>query len=173
MSTDFADLPRLFYRGSLLVPSRQSYRVQNPFGVRISNISGGFSRSASEHLGGASIIQAEYTLRDTAMLQFFQDFYYGTLLEGALTFRANLSVNNAELEEIACKIVAPVNFPQFAGFNATVTLNLEALPVIDYALSSARALLSEVTDATPNELIFALGQLATVQTENSIGRVNQ
>ncbi len=171
MATAFADLPRLFYNGELLVPSQTGYNLQNAYGVSVSTVTGGFSRTASDHMGGPSIIQAQYTLRTAEALQFFQDFYYGTLLEGVLTFRASLPTNNAQLEEVACKIVGPVSFPEFTGFNAVVQLNLEALPIIDFELARQRADLRSVYGTDLNLLVDDIARLATVQSTNSIGRV--
>lgn len=161
------NLPKLEFGGVALVPERDSYRVENPFGVRISNIEGGFSRSASDHMGGPAIVRARYFL-NADEYQYFQDFYYGVILEGALSFAADLVIANNALETHACKIVGPVNFPTITGFNAEVNLMLEVDPAVNFDVASSRGVLTAIYGNNLGNFLNRIAQFATVETTNSI-----
>ena len=168
--TDVSLLPKLEYLGEAFIPERRSYRITQPFGVRVANIEGGFSRSASDHMGGPAIVDVQYVL-NSEQYQFFQDFYYGILLEGALSFAADLVIADSQLVTYAVKIIGPISNPVATGFTYTLRMRLEVDPAIDFALAQARAILVIALGLELDPLLQRIAKFATVDTVNSIGRI--
>ncbi len=167
---DISLLPKFEYLGEPFLPERRSYRVAQPFGVRITNIEGGFSRSASDHMGGPAIVDVQYVL-NSDQYQYFQDFYYGIILEGALSFAADLVLADNQLTTYAVKIIGPVSFPTITGFTFTVRMRLEVDPAVDFELAQVRGILISELGLELDPLLQRIAKFATVDTTNSIGRV--
>lgn len=124
------DLPRLVYGGQMLRPDQAGYTTRDPYGAVVTDIPGGFSRVATDHLAGVYEVSTTYKLDATQYL-WWGAFYHTTLKEGSLPFVAELALDTPIIQEYVCQIVAKPSKPVNIGFYSEVTLTLEAEPIID------------------------------------------
>lgn len=129
-------LPRLIYAGKPVRPVQAGYTTRDPYGAVVTNIPGGLSRVATDHLAGVYEVSATYQLSSVEYL-WWGAFYHTTLKEGSMPFIAELALDTPIIQEYVCQIVAQPSKPRNLGFYTEVTLTLEAEPIIDDAYNDA------------------------------------
>lgn len=129
-------LPRLIYAGKPVRPVQAGYTTRDPYGAVVTNIPGGLSRVATDHLSGVYEVSATYQLSAVEYL-WWGAFYHTTLKEGSMPFIAELALDTPIIQEYVCQIVSQPSKPRNLGFYTEVTLTLEAEPIIDDGYNQA------------------------------------
>lgn len=135
------DLPRLMYGGEMVLPERDSYSYNPPWGVVKSDIAGTLSRLQRASFGGPANVSCSVQLYSPAMLQWWDDFYNYTIAEGSKRFLMRLFVNGL-IQDHVCQIVNQVQ-SDVVGWKGTVQLQLEAIPVIDRCAMASRIIITQ------------------------------
>lgn len=131
------ELPLLQFGGVPMRPAQTGYTTRDPYGAVVTNIPGGFSAIATDHLSGIYEVTATYQL-DALQYLYWGAFYHTVLKEGSMPFRAELSLDTPLIQEYVCQIVGQPSKPRFLGSGYTeVTLQLEAEPIIDDGYNQA------------------------------------
>lgn len=164
-------LPRLEYGGELLLPAVKGYTFPQPFGVRVTTLPGGPSIAKADHLGGPTTVQVTYQLNTQTKIEFFQDFYHTSLLEGSLPFECLLALEGPIAIEHTAKIVQAPQYPIMTGFYAEVVCLLEATPSIDPVLSAARVAFYALYGDQAPIVLNQLAQFATIDSTFSLQRI--
>lgn len=135
------ELPRLMYGAKMVLPERDSYSYNPPWGVVKSDIAGTLSRLQRASFGGPAIVSCTIQLATPAMLQWWDDFYNYTIAEGSKRFLMRLFVNGL----IQDHVVQLVNQLQsdVVGWKGSVQLQLEAIPIIDRCAMASRLIITQ------------------------------
>lgn len=135
------ELPQLMFGGEMVLPERDSYSYNPPWGVVKSNIAGTLSRMQRATFGGPALVSCNIQLHSLAMLQWWDDFYNYTIAEGSKRFLMRLFINGF----IQDHVVQIINQPQstVVGWKGSVELQLEAVPIIDRCAMASRLLITQ------------------------------
>jgi hypothetical protein len=135
------ELPQLMFGGQMVLPERDSYTYNAPWGVVKSDVAGTLSRLQRATFGGPATVSCVVQLATPAMLQWWDDFYNFTIAEGSKRFLMRLFVNGL----IQDHVVQIVNTTQsnVVGWKGSVQLQLEAVPIIDRCAMASRLLITQ------------------------------
>lgn len=138
-NTDY--LPRLEYGAKMVLPERDNYSYNPPWGVTKSDISGTLSRLGRSAFGGPAQVSCTIQLYSPAMLQWWDDFYNLEIAEGSKRFVMQLFVNGLIQEHVVQIVSNPSS--SVVGWKGSVDLQLQAVPVIDRCAMASRLLITK------------------------------
>lgn len=151
-------IPEFKYGGEMLRPERDSYSYTPPWGVNKSNIAGTLSRLNRANFGSPATVTCSVILNNPSMLQFWDDFYEFTLAQGSKRFKMELFVNGV-IQAHVCQIVA-VPKVKTIGWHGTVSLTLEAVPIVDRCASAIRQEMMQCYGDKTSTVVFGLIEYA-------------
>lgn len=116
----------MIYNGSPLLPLRQGYSPQIPYGATVLKLPSGVSQVRRETVKPITTVRAQYRLTSCFMIQWYKAWYRSVALEGGATFTARLAMDNAELADY---IVQFKSAPTIAsdGYHGILTCDYEIL----------------------------------------------
>lgn len=121
------DLVELKYGGQYVLPDRDSYQFNEPYGVRSSNVAGTLDRITRGIIGGPFELTVVIQLKNPAMLIWWDEFYNYSIIEGSKRFKMMLLLNGIIQEHVVQLTSKPlVTTP---GWKGSVQLKLQAVPV--------------------------------------------
>lgn len=136
------DLAELKYGGSYVLPDRDSYVFNEPYGVRSSSVAGTLNRISRGIIGGPFSLTVTIQLNSPSMLVWWDDFYNFTITEGSKRFKMMLLLNGIIQEHVVQITAVPqVSTP---GWKGTVQLKLQAVPApMDRCAAASRQLIMQ------------------------------
>ena len=169
-TTDIDQLPKLKYAGGLLIPLRDGYGLDTPYGAKVSNATGGMPFIRRDTVNNAQQVTVSFELKDSTMVDWFMLFWKISTLEGSLPFVCLLSLGESTPQEyVAVAVSAPV-YSEMRGFNSLVTFNVAAQKVVsDYVYWDFILQLSDKVD--PGLWVSRIEKLVLVDFVNTLGRI--
>lgn len=129
-TTDIDQLPKLKYAGEFLIPLRDGYALDTPYGAKISTSIGGMPFIRRDTINNAQQVTVSYELKDPTMVDWFMMFWKISTLEGSLPFVCLLSLGDSEPQEYVAVSVSAPKYVEMLGFNSLVTFNVVAQKLV-------------------------------------------